>query len=74
MKMIQIQSSNIESVGYDPETKILEITFNNKSIYQYNEVPKSIYDSLMKTNKEGGSVGRYFLANVKGVYEFSRIA
>ena len=41
MEMIPVSSSNLESVGYDVETKTLRIKFHN-GLYEYYNVPESI--------------------------------
>lgn len=48
-------------VGYDPETKTLEIAFIKGSVYQYLGVPASIYNGLLVAP----SVGHYLDVNVK---------
>jgi hypothetical protein len=69
MQRTAVSSSNVESVGYDENNETLEIEFKNGSIYQYFDVPKNIFDSLMLS----GSVGAYLASNIKGVYRFSRV-
>jgi len=48
-----VKSSNLKSVGYDPETEILEIEFKNGFVYHYFEVPQSRYDGLMNASSKG---------------------
>jgi len=48
-----VKSSNLKSVGYEPETEILEIEFKNGSVYHYFEVPESRYDGLMNASSKG---------------------
>jgi len=48
-----VESSNLASVGYDPESNILEIEFKNGSIYHYFEVPESRYNALMNASSKG---------------------
>lgn len=69
MDRISVRSSNIHSVGYDTEAATLEIEFNSGSIYQYLNVPKSEYESLMSSS----SKGRYLNRNIKGCYQDIRI-
>ncbi|MEW6211581.1 MAG: KTSC domain-containing protein [Acidobacteriota bacterium] len=70
MNRIPVSSSNLASVGYDPQTNTLEIEFHSGSIYQYFNVPQSIYDGLMGA----GSHGRYFDAHIKKAgYPYRRI-
>ena len=78
MNRIPVQSSNIASVGYDQDTKTLEIEFRptkNKGsrVYIYFDVPYFIYSDLV--NSAGfTSAGRYFReAVVKGGYRYEEI-
>ena len=37
-----VTSSDIRSIGYDDETRILEIEFHSGGIYQYYSVPRAV--------------------------------
>ncbi len=41
-----VKSSHLVSLEYDTETEILEIEFHDGSVYQYQNVPKSVYQDL----------------------------
>ncbi len=69
MQRTPVSSSNLRSVGYDPASQTLEIEFQNGRIYQYFNVPQSVYDALMAAE----SHGRYFLAHIRGVYPYRRV-
>ncbi|WP_010578759.1 KTSC domain-containing protein [Leptospira alexanderi] len=69
MKRDSVSSSNIRSIGYDAESQTLEIEFLNGGIYQYFDVPNSIFDGLMGAP----SHGEYLAANVKGTYRYSKV-
>ncbi len=77
MNRIPIESSNIASVGYDADTRTLEVEFRGSKnkpsrIYQYYDIPFYIYNDLLN----GGftSAGRYFReAVVKGGYKYQEI-
>ncbi|WP_111453552.1 KTSC domain-containing protein [Pseudomonas sp. URMO17WK12:I6] len=69
MERIPVVSSNILSVGYDPESEVLEIEFNNHAIYQYFDINERIYEGLIGA----ASVGGYFASCIKGVYRFSKV-
>ena len=56
------------SVGYDRRTATLEIEFHSGEIWQYLEVEENVYQELIK-----GSIGKYFQANIKGIYEEARV-
>lgn len=65
-----VSSSNIASVGYDAMSEILEVEFNNGTVYQYCNVPERLYNGLM----EADSKGRYFDAYIKkGGFRYSRV-
>lgn len=64
-----VDSSNIESIGYDAGSKILEVEFKNGGIYQYKGIPQKIYNELM----EADSVGSFLHRLIKNVYGCERI-
>jgi KTSC domain len=61
MNRIPVSSSNLASIGYDPVTQTLEIEFLHGGIYQYSDVPSSVYNGLIKAE----SYGYYFDRHVK---------
>jgi hypothetical protein len=64
-----VSSSNISSIGYDPESRTLEIEFHNGGVYQYFNVPESIYNALMSAPSHGS----YFHHYIKGQYRWTEI-
>ena len=60
-----VGSSNIRSIGYSDRTQVLEIEFTGGRIYQYANVPKSMYSALMGA----ASHGKYFNAHIKHQFE-----
>ena len=69
MERISVNSSNISSVGYDVDSQTLEIEFHNGGVYQYAGIPESEYEGLMSSD----SKGKYFHANIKSRYPFSKL-
>ncbi len=70
MERHSVSSSNLASVGYDPQSQTLEIEFNDGSVYQYYSVPNSIYTGLMNAS----SHGQYFDRNIKKTgYRYAKI-
>lgn len=63
-----VQSSNLVSVGYDPETETLEIEFKG-GVYQYFNVPQFIFEQLMSAP----SHGVFFNANIRNAFACARI-
>ncbi len=64
-----VSSSNVRSVGYDPESNMLEIEFNNSSVYQYFSVPENVYVNLIGTH----SVGSYFHSHIKNEFRYQQV-
>ena len=69
MQRQHVQSSNLRSVGYDTASSTLEIEFNSGGIYQYFNVPASIYQGLMGAS----SLGTYFHNYIKSSYRYTRL-
>lgn len=68
MLRFSVSSSNLQSVGYDPLTKTLEIEFKSSGLYQYYGVPEEVFIELMAA----GSKGKYHHQNIKGKYAYDR--
>ncbi len=69
MNRVSVSSSNISSIGYDPETQVLEIEFHDGSIYQYDGVPQSVYEGLMNAS----SHGQYLHQHIKDRYSHRKV-
>lgn len=64
-----VASTNIASIGYDPDTETLEIEFTNGSIYQYFNVPIGLNEQLMLSSSKGQFLNVY----IRNAYPFSRV-
>ncbi|WP_410666039.1 KTSC domain-containing protein [Amycolatopsis sp. lyj-84] len=64
-----VTSTNIASIGYDPQTRTLEIEFRNCRVYQYSDVPEATATALLNA----ASHGQYFNLYVKDRYSARRI-
>ena len=64
-----VVSSNLNSVGYDEESQVLEIEFSNGSVYEYSGVPASVYEELMSASSHGS----YHYNNIRNTYNYNRI-
>ena len=69
MRRQAVTSSNISEIGYDENSRTLEVLFTNGNLYQYFDVPPQIYAELM----QAGSVGQYLNANIKGNFRYARV-
>lgn len=68
MEREPVSSSNIVSIGYEPDSETLEIEFKTSGIYQYFNVPLFIHERLMMAD----SHGKFFNAEIKEVYPCSK--
>lgn len=68
--MKRVDSSQIRSVGYDPQKNILYIEFTNGTVYKYIDVPIGDFNALCMLTM---SVGKYFYAEIKGKYEYEKL-
>ncbi|WP_433625853.1 KTSC domain-containing protein [Halomicrococcus sp. NG-SE-24] len=64
-----VASSNLASVGYEPEEEVLEIAFRSGGVYRYFDVPDDVYRDLLSARSHGS----YFHENVRDQYEYRRI-
>jgi hypothetical protein len=66
MRLDTVESDVIHAIGHDEETNVLEIIFNTGQIYQYRNVPRTLYEEFLKSD----SKGKYFQENIRGEFEF----
>lgn len=71
-----VQSSQLESIGHDPETNTLAIRFHGKgrpgSLYHYQNVTADDYSALLAAESKGS----HFIRNIKphvDKFPFTRI-
>ena len=64
IEMTYVDSSNIQSIGYDTAAMELHIQFLKTGLYVYREVPKEVFDELLNSDSKGS----YFNRNIKNVY------
>jgi len=67
-----VTSSNVVSVGH--ENGVLEVEFKGGAVYQYFDVPASIYLDLLATSATGESVGKYLTHYVKSEYRYAKVS
>jgi hypothetical protein len=58
MERSPLDSSAVRSAGYDDASQVLELEFSNGRIYQFDAVPRAVYDWLLRTPNKGGYVNR----------------
>lgn len=66
IELKEVQSSNIEAIGFDEEKQNLYIMFSGGSLYEYNPIEKKVYEAFMLSN----SFGKFFYAIIKANKEY----
>lgn len=64
-----VSSSVLISAGYDESSLTLEVEFKDGSLYQYFDVPTSVFRELLGAP----SVGQYFAQNIRSDYRYARL-
>lgn len=64
-----VQSSNLRAVGYNKDTKVLEIEFIKGGVYRYFDVMESVYLGLIGADSKGA----YFHEHIRGRYRYKRV-
>ena len=63
-----LNSSVLSEATYDTTTRQLVLTFQNGTIYTYDNVDESVYQGLTTAD----SAGRFFSANISGRFDTTR--
>lgn len=69
MQLETVDSTAIHAIGYNAETRTLEIIFTGGGIYHFAGVPAPLYSRM----KRAASLGKFFQEHVRGRFRFSRI-
>ena len=65
MHRTKVESSNVESIGYDRHAKILEIEYKSGGIYQYPETKAAEYADLMAAESKGRYIKNHFVTEAR---------
>lgn len=66
--MTYVDSSNIESIGYDESSQELHVRFLSGGYYIYQQVPSYVFDDFINAPSKGSFLNR----EIKGVYDFEK--
>lgn len=69
MRRQPVTSTNINEIGYDEQSRTLEIAFRNGSVYQYFDVPATVYRELMQSSSHGQFLNR----QIRTQYRYARV-
>jgi hypothetical protein len=70
MERERVDSSSLNSVGYDAPSETLEVEFKNGGVYRYLEVPEDEWRSLQIAESKGS----YLNTHIKPSYRYRKLA
>ncbi|MCW5234342.1 KTSC domain-containing protein [Verminephrobacter eiseniae] len=62
-------SSNITQFAYDRERQVLTVEFHGGRVYNYFDVPESVFEEM----QNAPSKGKYLAYQIKGSYRYARV-
>jgi hypothetical protein len=69
MNRTAVDSSTVAGIGYDNTSMTLEVAFTGGTLYQYFNVPRSVYRKFMKAD----SKGQFFNAEIRDAYPYRKV-
>ena len=66
---VSITSSSMSKAKYDTLKESLRVQFNNGKIYEYMDVPSSIFTKFRLAKSQG----KFFNENISKSYEFKKV-
>lgn len=69
VRMIKIESSNIDAVGHDPATNELHVHFKNGTKYVHPDIPRAFYQNMLQSP----SKGKYYNDRIKGIFAHRKL-
>ena len=69
-EMHYVDSTNVEAIGYDPDTMELHVLFlKSGETYVYYNIEEWVFNEFMQAD----SKGQYLNRNIKGRYDFGKL-
>lgn len=69
VKMVPVESTAIESIGYDESTRTLHVNFKSGAKYHYAGRTKAEYEAFLAADSHGA----HFQKHIRGA-QFKRVA
>lgn len=67
---VPVDSSAVESIGYQEAVQALDVEYEGGKVYRYADVPPRVHRELMAAE----SKGRFVNTEIKPRYKYKRIA
>lgn len=69
IKMIPVDSSNIEAIGYSPVARVLQVDFLAGSRYHYQAVEPQVFERFI----DAPSKGQFLNREIKKIYDYRQV-
>lgn len=69
MYRTNVNSSNIQSIGYDAPSATLEVEFTSGDVYQYFNVPDYLYQQFLQAS----SYEQFLNDNIRYNYRYQKV-
>lgn len=69
MKREPVRSSAIRAVGFDPQSRTLEVEFANGRVYRYFDVPEFLHRGFMVAQSKGA----YFNTRIEARFRYEEV-
>jgi KTSC domain len=69
MTMTPVKSTNLHSLGYDPEAKLMRVKFRSGATHEYTGVPAAAHQAFLTAP----SLGSHFANHVRGKYPSTKL-
>ncbi|SPE36711.1 Imidazoleglycerol-phosphate synthase (modular protein) [Candidatus Sulfopaludibacter sp. SbA6] len=66
---VAVRSRLLASLAYDQDETILQLEFRDGTVYQYFQVPRQTYQSLLQADSKGA----YFNSHIRNVFRCARL-
>lgn len=63
--MVPVESSHVDSVGYDPDRKLLRIFYRDGASYDHEDITPEFHAALMAAPSKGGFLTRHLKGGVR---------
>lgn len=69
--LVPVQSTSLAAIGYDAPTRTLRVAFRSGGLYDYDEVPREVYEGLLASQPHPWTRWR---RHVTSSYGYHRVA
>lgn len=67
MKRERVGSTNVHSVGYDADTRTMEVEFHGGGVYRYHNVPAEVHRRVVDSKSVGGALASHVVGKYRHV-------